>query len=109
MVGSAGGEQLNQREALEAVDGGDDQDVQGGGHDLGPLHLPEHLEVGGAVHLGGLHQGLVHITQGGDVQHDGLAHRGGEQDQDDAAQGKLGIAQPVDVLLPQPQVGAHVV
>ena len=32
------------------------------------------------------------------VQHDGLAHRGGEQDQDDAAQSKALIAQPVDVL-----------
>ena len=30
MVGAAGSQQLDQREALEGVDGGDDQDVQGG-------------------------------------------------------------------------------
>ena len=95
------GQQLNQGEALEGVDGGDDQDIQGGGHHLGPLHLPEDLETGGPVHLGGLHQGLVHIAQGGDVQHDGLTHGGGEEDQDDAPEGVSGIAHPVDVLLNQ--------
>ena len=95
VVGAAGGQQLDQREALEGVDGGNDQDVQGGGHDLGPLDLPEHLELGGAVHLGRLDEGLVHVAQGRHIQHDGLADGGGEQDQDDTPDGGGGIAQPV--------------
>ena len=92
VVGAAGGQQLDQCKALEGVDGGDDQNVQGGGHDGGPLDLPEALEIGGTIHFCGFHDGLVHITQSGNVQHDGLAHRGGEQDQDDAAQSLMDAA-----------------
>src|SRR5699024_3135036 len=92
---AAAGQQLDQRKALEAVDGGDDQDVQGGGHDLGPLDLPEDLQAGGAVDGGGLLQGLVHVAQGRHVQDDGLADGGGEQDHDDAPDGGAGVAQPV--------------
>ena len=44
---------------------------------------------------------MVHIAQGGDVENDGLAHGGGEEDQDDAPEGVFGIAYPVDVLLNQ--------
>ena len=95
-VGAALGQQLDQGETLEGIDGGDDQDIEGGGHHLGPLDPPEDLEMIGPVHLGRLHQGLIHVAQGGDVEDDGLAHRGGKQDQDDAPDGKPGIAQPVD-------------
>ena len=102
VVGAAGGQQLDQREALEGVDGGDDQNVQGGGHDGGPLDLPEALEIRCAVHLGGFHDGLIHIAQRRNIQHDGLAHRGGEQNQDDTAQCKSLVTQPVDVLVDDP-------
>ena len=85
-AGAALCQQLDQRKALEGVDGGDDQDVQGGGHDGRPLDLPEALEGGSTVHLGRFHDGLVHVAQGRDIQHDGLAHRGGDQDQDDTSQ-----------------------
>ena len=109
MVGAAGSQQLDQRKALEGVDGGNDQNVQGGGHDGGPLDLPEALEIGGTIHFCGFHDGLVHIAQSGNVQHDGLAHRGGEQDQDDAAQSKALITQPVDVLVNEAQSLAQIV
>ena len=42
--------------------------------------------------------GGVHVAQGGDIQHNGLPHRGGEQNDDDTPQGVLAIPQPVDVL-----------
>ena len=89
------GQQLNQREALEGVDGGDDQHVECGGHDLGPLDLPEHLELGGAVHLGGLDEGLIHVAQGRHVEYDGLADGGGKEDEDDEPEGGVLVAQPV--------------
>ncbi len=47
---------------------------------------------GGTVHLGSLDQRLVDVAQGGNVQNNGLADGGGEQDQDDAAQGVSGVA-----------------
>ena len=65
----------------EGVDRRDDQDVQCGGHDLRPLDLPEGLQLRGTIHLGGLDQGLVHVAERGDIQHDGLANGGREQDQ----------------------------
>ena len=103
VVGAAGSQQLDQRKALEGVDGGDDQNVQGGGHDGGPLDLPEALEIGRAVHLGSFYDGLVHVAQGRNIQNDGLAHRGGQQDEDDAAQSEPLVTQPVDVLVDQAQ------
>ena len=109
MVGAAGSQQLDQRKALEGVDGGDDQDVQGGGHDLRPLDLPEGLQLRGTVHLGGLDQRLVHVAERGDIQHDGLADGGREQDQDDAGQCVAGIAQPVDVLVKEAHRLAQIV
>ena len=48
---------------------------------------------------GGFDDGLIDVAQSGDVQHDGLAHGGGEQDEDDAAQRVFFIAQPVDVFI----------
>ena len=99
VVRAAGRQQLDQREALEGVDRRDDQDVQRGGHDLRPLDLPEGLQLRGTVHLSGLDQRLVHVAERGDIQHDGLADGGREQDQDDAGQRVAGIAQPVDVLV----------
>ena len=65
----------------------------------GHLIFQNALEIGRAVHLGRFHDGLIDVAQGRDVQHDGLAHRGGEQDEDDAAQGVPLVAQPVDVLI----------
>ena len=109
MVGAAGSQQLDQRKALEGVDGGDDQDVQGGGHDGGPLDLPEALEIGRAVHFSSFYDGLIHVAQGRNIQNDGLAHRGGQQDEDDAAQSEPLIAQPVDVLVDQTQRLAQIV
>ena len=109
VVGAAGRQQLDQCEALEGVDGGDDQDVQGGGHDGGPLDLPERLEIVGTVHFGCLDDGLVHVAQCGDVQNDGLAHGGSQQDEDDAAQSEPLIAQPVDVLVDEAERFAQIV
>ena len=109
VVGAAGSQQLDQRKALEGVDGGDDQDVQGGGHDGGPLDLPERLEIVGTVHFGCLDDGLVHVAQCGDVQNDGLAHGGSQQDEDDAAQSEPLIAQPVDVLVDEAERFAQIV
>ena len=93
----------------EGVDRRDDQDVQRGGHDLRPLDLPEGLQLRGTVHLGGLDQGLVHVAERGDIQHDGLADGGREQDQDDAGQRVAGIAQPVDVLVKEAHRLAQIV
>ena len=42
VVGAAGGQQLDQCEALEGVDGRDDQDVQGGGMMAGHLIRQKH-------------------------------------------------------------------
>ena len=109
MLRAAGGQQLDQCEALEGVDRSDDQNVQRGGHDLRPLDLPECLQFGGAVNLRSLHKGLVHIAEGRDIQHDGLADRGREQDQDDAAQRIAGITQPVDVLVEEAHRLAQIV
>ena len=47
-------QQLNQSEALEGVNGGDNQNVQGSWHHLSPFDLPENLEAAGPVHLGSL-------------------------------------------------------
>ena len=109
VVGTTGGQQLDQCKALEGVDGGDDQNVESGGHHLGPLDLPEGLHGGGAVHLCCFNKGLVHIVQSGDIKNDGLAHGGGQQDEDDTAKCVLGIAEPVDVLLNQAHVGAQII
>ena len=109
MVGAAGGQQLDQCKALEGVDGGDDQDVQSGGHNGGPLDLPEALEVGSAVHLGSFHDGLIHVAQCRNVQHDGLTYGGGEQDQDDTAQCEPLVTQPVDVLVQNTKALAQIV
>ena len=109
VVGAAGGQQLDQCKALEGVDGGDDQNVQGGGHNGRPLNLPEALEVGRTVHLGSLHDGLIHVAQCRNVQHDGLTYGGGEQDQDDTAQCKPLVTQPVDVLVQNAKALAQIV
>ncbi len=53
--------------------------------------------------------GLVHIAQCGDVQNDGLAHGGSQQDEDDAAQSEPLIAQPVDVLVDETERFAQIV
>ena len=109
VVGAAGSQQLDQCKALEGVDGGDHQNVQGGGHDGGPLDLPEALEIVCTVHFGSFHDGLIHVAQCRNIQHDGLAHRGGEQDQDDAAQSEPLVTQPVDVFVDEAQALAQVV
>ena len=109
VVGAAGSQQLDQCKALEGVDGGDDQNVQSGGHNGGPLDLPEALEVGSAVHLGSFHDGLIHVAQCRNVQHDGLTYGGGEQDQDDTAQCKPLVTQPVDVLVQKAKALAQIV
>ena len=82
---------------------------RGGGHNGGPLDLPEALEIRCAVHLSGFHDGLIHIAQRRNIQHDGLADGGGEQDEDDAAQCILFIAQPVDVLVDEAHSLAQIV
>ena len=60
-----------------------------------PLDLPENLELGGAVHLGGFNEGLIHVAQSRHVQHDGLADRGGKQNQDYKPDSGFRVAQPV--------------
>ena len=109
MVGAAGSQQLDQRKALEGVDGGNDQNVQGGGHDGRPLDLPEALEIGGTIHFCGFHDGLIHIAQSRDVQHDGLTDGSRQQNEDDAAQCKPLVTQPVDVFVDDAEGLAQVV
>ncbi len=41
---------------------------------------------------------MVHVAQGGDIQHDGLADGGGEEDQDDAPKGHLLTLGPHEAL-----------
>ena len=103
MLRSAGSEQLDECETLEAVDGGNDGHIQCRRHDGGPFDLPEHLKLGGAVHLGCLDNGVVHIAQSRHIQHNGLPHRSGEQDEDNAPDGKTRVAEPHDILIDDPQ------
>mgnify|MGYP004583234131 CR=1 FL=1 len=109
MVRAAARQQLDQCEALEGVDGGDDQNVQGGRHDCRPLDAPEALEISRTIDLCSLDDGLVDVAKGGNIQNDGLADRSRQQDEDDAAQSEPLIAQPVDVLVDQAEGLAEVV
>ncbi len=40
----------------------------------GHLIFQKHWKSVAPVHLGSLHDGLIHIAQCGNIQHDGLAH-----------------------------------
>ena len=99
MCRPAGGEKLDQRKALEGVDRGDDEYVERGGHDLGPFDLPEHLTAVRAVYLRRLNERVIHVAERRNVENDGLADGGGEEDENDAPEREARIAQPVYILV----------
>ena len=102
MVRTAACKKLDQSEALEAVDGSDNQNVKCGWLDLLPFDFPEALQLGGTVYFCCLHKALVYIIQSRYVKHDGLSHGSRKKDQDDTAEGISLISQPVNVLSIRP-------
>ncbi len=87
VIRAAGGQKLDQRETLEAVDGGNYRHIQCRRHDRRPLDVPEHLEIIGSIHLCGFLHGGVHIAQRCYVKNNRLTDGGRKQDQNNTPQG----------------------
>lgn len=109
VVRTAACKKLDQSEALEAVDGSDNQNVKCGWLDLLPFDFPEALQLGGTVYFCCLHKALVYVIQSRYVKHDGLSHGSRKKDQDDTAEGISLISQPVNVLVNQAGCFAYIV
>lgn len=90
-------------ETLKAVDGGNDGHIQCRRHDGGPFDLPKGLQLGGAVHLGRLPPGIGPRCPMPLRTAQWLPHRSGEQDEDNAPDGKTRIAEPHDIMIDDPQ------
>ena len=66
---------LDQREALEGVDGSDHHDIQCGGQKAGPFDLPEYLKIIGAVYLSCFYIILGNISQRSDIENNGRSYQ----------------------------------
>ena len=87
---------------MERVDGGDNGNVEGSWQKAWPLDFPKGLKLGCPIHSGCLHQGIIDISHGRNIENNRLTNGGCQEDNDDGQEGPLLVPQPGNILLNDP-------